>query len=229
MKTRISLFSLIVTTVLANPVAAQEFSLGADVVSRYVWRGIDFGNSASIQPSLEFSAGKLVIGTWASYAMSPVSADASEHDLYLSYTAGPISIGVTDYYFPNSKGEAADFFNFENPDGAHVLEPFISFNGVEGFPVTILAAINAYNEADQSIYLNASIAPTVQDVDLSLGAGFSARESEWYATGGFSMIDLSIGASKSIPFTNKFKLPVFVQYILNPTAERSYLVFGFSL
>ena len=37
---------LSVPSVLAQP----EVSLGADLVSRYVWRGLDFGQSAAVQP-----------------------------------------------------------------------------------------------------------------------------------------------------------------------------------
>lgn len=82
----------------AQVLLAQSFSLGADVVSRYVWRGTDFGESISIQPALTYTHGGFSIGSWASYAADPSSAGVNEHDLWLSFAAGPISVGVTDYY-----------------------------------------------------------------------------------------------------------------------------------
>ena len=36
-----------------------DINPSADIVSRYVWRGIDFGGSPSIQPSLTFQNGNL--------------------------------------------------------------------------------------------------------------------------------------------------------------------------
>ncbi len=48
---------------LSVGIQAQEktsgFSLGADLVSRYIWRGVDFGGpSPHIQPYLEYAFGK---------------------------------------------------------------------------------------------------------------------------------------------------------------------------
>ena len=55
---------LFVGTCLAPPAQAQSVDLGADIMSRYVWRGTDFGNTAAIQPSLSFSSGGFTVGAW---------------------------------------------------------------------------------------------------------------------------------------------------------------------
>src|SRR5690625_3783970 len=47
----------LVAALCATDAEAQRFNVGADIVSRYVWRGTDFGESVSIQPTLSFSAG----------------------------------------------------------------------------------------------------------------------------------------------------------------------------
>lgn len=69
---------LLGTLLLATMVRAQEVQLGADVVSRYIWRGTDFGESMSVQPGLSLSVGALTVGTWASYAISAPGAGANE-------------------------------------------------------------------------------------------------------------------------------------------------------
>ncbi|MEX0821720.1 MAG: hypothetical protein WD021_06210 [Rhodothermales bacterium] len=221
------LITVAIMTGVSTPVAAQDVSLGADVVSRYVWRGTDFGESASIQPSLSFNSGGFEVGTWASYAVSPVSAGLNEHDIWVGYTAGPVSVGVTDYYFPAPGGSG--FFDFDNGEGAHTLEPYVAFGGTETFPVSLFAGYLAYNDPDNSLYLNASVPFAVSGVDMSFGVGASAGESGWYGTDGFAIIDVALTGSKSIPITDSFELPVFVQYVLNPDAERTFLVFGVSL
>jgi hypothetical protein len=211
---------------LASSASAQDFSLGADVVSRYIWRGADFGESASIQPSLAVSSGGFEIGTWASYATNPESAGANEHDLWIGFTTGPLSFGVTDYYFPNA---GADFFNFDGDgEGAHMIEPYVSVTGPEVFPVTLFAGYFAHNDPDNSVYLNASYPFAVEGVDLSFDLGASATESALYGTDGFGVTDITLAASKSVPLTDAFALPLSVAYILNPYAERSFLVFGIS-
>ena len=43
---------------------AQEVSVGMEFYNRYVFRGVDFGNAPSLQPSLEFSTGGFTLGAW---------------------------------------------------------------------------------------------------------------------------------------------------------------------
>lgn len=213
-------------TLITAPAGAQSFDLGADVVSRYVWRGADYGESASVQPALSFSSGGFEAGTWASYAMNPDGAAANEHDIWISYSTGPVSFGVTDYYFPNA---GFDFFDFDDDgDGAHMVEPFVAVSGPERFPIAVYAGIFAYNDPDHSIYLNATYPFAIDGIDLSFGVGASAAESAVYGTDAFGIIDMSLAASKNIPVTDGFSLPLSVAYILNPTAEMSFLVVGLS-
>ncbi len=227
MKKLLTILSLAFALAWTLPASAQEFSFGADIVSRYIFRGIDFGESASVQPSLTFSSGGLEIGTWASYATNPGSADANEHDLWIGYSAGAFSVGITDYYFPNA---GVEFSNFDGDgEGGHLIEPYASFGGTDSFPVTLYAAYVAHNDPDNSLYINASIPFAVGGMEMSFGIGASAGESALYLTEGFSIIDMVLGASKSIPITDKFELPVSVSYILNPTDDKSFLVFGISL
>ena len=227
MKKLLTILSLAFALSWSLPASAQEFSFGADIVSRYIFRGIDFGESASVQPSLTFSSGGLEIGTWASYATNPGSADVNEHDLWIGYSAGAFSVGITDYYFPNGGVAFSDFSG--DGEGAHWIEPYASFGGTDSFPVTLYAAYMAHNDVDNSLYLNASMPFAVGGMEMSFGIGASAGESALYLTEGFSIIDMVLGASKSIPITDKFELPVSISYILNPTEDKSFLVFGISL
>lgn len=211
---------------------AQQVDFGADFVNRYVWRGIDFGKSSSIQPYIEFTSSGLTVGTWASYAISPVenstvsAVGAAEHDLYLSYSFGNISVGLTDYYFPTG----SEFFDFDNGGaGAHYIEPHISFTGSQNFPITLYGAINAYNDPDHSIYLEASIPFSVGDTDMVLTVGGVPVESAYYGTVKAGIININLSVSREIQITEKFSLPIFGGYILNPYAQQSYLIFGFGL
>ncbi len=224
--TRLTALILLAFALGAGSAVAQSFDLGADVVSRYVWRGTDYGESASIQPALSFSSSGFEIGTWASYAMNPEGAPANEHDIWASFTAGALTFGVTDYYFPNL---GVGFFDFSGDgEGGHYIEPFLSLTGPSSFPLTFYAGYFAHNDPDNSVYLSASYPVAVDGIDLSLGVGASAVESALYGTDGFGVIELNLAASKSIPVTEGFSLPLTVAYILNPYAEKSFLVVGLS-
>lgn len=225
-RTLVSGLVLAAAFVLPLTVSAQSFSIGSDLMSRYVWRGTDFGESLSIQPTLEFSSGGLAIGTWASYSIAADGSGANEHDIYLSYTAGAFSFGVTDYYFPGPGG--VGFFDFSDEgDGAHWIEPFISFAPSESF--SLWASVFAYNDPDNSIYIEGSYAFEVDDVSLGLTAGLVPSESAFYGNSDFALVNVGLSASKEVPITDQFSLPVSVSYIINPDSERTFLVFGISL
>ena len=221
-------FALLFMLAFVGTAAAQSFGLGADIVSRYIWRGTDFGESASIQPYLSFSTGSFEIGSWASYSVSADGASGNEHDLYVSISLGSISIGLTDYYFPAP--DATDFFNFESDgEGAHWIEPNVSYEGSGSFPISLYAAMMLYNDPDNSLYLEASLPLAVEGVDAGITAGFVAGESGFYGTAGAALVNLGLSASKEIALAEDFSLPVSVAYIVNPAAERSFLVFGLNI
>ena len=216
-------------------VQAQSISLGADFFNRYVWRGYDFGDSFSIQPSLALSAGNFELGTWGSYSISADGAGANEHDLYASYSIGlgssaSLDLTVTDYYFPNSDGEARFWSNFDGDgEGAHWIELMGSLTLPETFPLTLSAAFMAYNDPDNSIYLEASVPFSVSDVDLGLTLGMVTSDSGFYGVNGASVVNLGLSASKDLQITDSFALPLNAAYIMNPATDQTYLVFGFSL
>ena len=210
---------------------AQSVDLGADIMSRYVWRGTDFGNSAAIQPSLSFSSGGFTVGAWGSFDLSPTNGSAvNENDLYASYavetSAGTFSVSVTDFYFSNPENE---FFDYDNP-GAHVIEPGLSYSG----PVSLSASINAYGRnGENEVWLEASVPFSVQDVDLSLALGGTPNDgARYYGTDAdtdAAITKFSLTASRSLKLTDSFSLPVMASYYLNPYTERSYFIFGISL
>jgi Bacterial protein of unknown function (Gcw_chp). len=70
-----------------------ETSVGADIVSGYIWRGQDLGG-VSVQPSLSVSYKGLSLGAWGSVGLE--SKDTKEFDLTLGYSTGGFSVSVTD-------------------------------------------------------------------------------------------------------------------------------------
>ena len=217
------------------PAAYGQVSLGADFVSRYVWRGVDFGESFSVQPALTFGASGFEIGAWASYSISQDGSGANEHDIWASYSfalsdGASVSIGITDYYFPSPGGIPFSDFD-DDGSGAHLIEPGLSVTGPESFPVTVYGAFMVYNDPNDSFYLEASVPISANDVALGLTTGFSMGESTLYGTNTLTLINLGLTAARDIKITDDFSLPVFVGFVLNatPDNERTHLVFGFSL
>ena len=190
------MYSLLVLSMLYG-----EVTIGADVVSRYVWRGTDFGNAAAVQPGIETAVGPVTLGAWGSWSISPGPADASgnECDLYASTTVGPVGLTLTDYFFPAYAGTDS----LTNID-KHIIE--VS-GGADVGPVSVLAAANVSGDDDNSTYLELTYGA------FSLGLGNGA-----YSTDGeFAPVSIGVSASR-----DNFS----ASYIINPDQETSFLVFG---
>lgn len=212
-----------------------QLKFGTDFYSRYIWRGLDFGDSPALQPSLSYTLGGLTVGAWASYAFPTMAATYSENDLYLSYTYATKSIGsfsliCNDYYLP-SVGIPFGYFKptDSNPVAAHTLEGGLSYSGAEKFPISLALYTNISNDPDNSAYIQASYPFTVDDATLTLTTGFVPSKSIYYATSKGGIINFGITAAKTVALSDRFSLPINVSYVSNPTQDKTYLVFGGSL
>lgn len=230
---KLTLLALLVcSSGISNELFGQQFNIGADIMSRYVWRGADFGNSPSIQPSVSFSSGIFEIGAWAAYPTSFESAEVSENDLYASLTfetdqGGSFGVGVTDYYFPNG---GQKFFNYDNGgNGAHFIEPNISYSGPSSFPISFYGGFFVHNEPDNSIYLELSYPFSLDGTDITIFGGGTPQESGFYGTNKAGIINTGLSVSREIKITEAFSIPLTGSYILDAYHENAYLVFGFSL
>lgn len=208
-----------------------ETSVGADLVSGYVWRGQELGG-ASIQPAMSIAYKGLSLGAWGSVCVSSLDAVAKqEFDLTLGYSLGNFSVSVTDYWF-SYRGADPDYFNYG--DGtAHVLEAQVGydFGFLSANWYTNIAGADGENKDGKMAYSSyiALAAPfTLGGLDWTAEVGATPWGTSFYGTEGFALCDVSLGASKSIPVTESFSLPLFTKVTWNPSAEAAYFVVGVS-
>jgi hypothetical protein len=120
-----------------------SYDVSADLVSRYVWRGTQYGgNGPSIQPNLCLTWGGLNVGFWGAYSINGTNS-SQELDIYASYTFwnDMFTFGVTDYFFTNDSLHE-DPLNFKQNSTGHILEPSLAFNGTDKIPFHLLLAAN---------------------------------------------------------------------------------------
>lgn len=212
--------------------AAQEINVGADIVSKYIWRGLEINKSPNIQPALGFSSSGFDAGFWGSYSIDNYSATDAysyEIDAYIGYTfstaAGDFGLLLTDYYYPNAGIKIGKFDG--DGIGAHTIEIAASYSG----PISILAAYNLHNDIGNNMYFEIGYSTSVGDVGLDFFVGATPGSEDnpvYYGTDNFSIINIGVKGSKNIKVTEDFQLPVFTSFILNPKAEIGYMIFGIS-
>lgn len=219
-------------TTLAQEKEKVETTIAADVVSQYVWRGLEAG-SVSLQPTLGIGYKGLSLSAWGSVGLTD-PADTKEFDLTLSYTAGGFNIGITDYWFSAGGDPEGRYFMYVANNTNHVFEANIGYDfGVASIQwFTNFAGNDGLNKDGKraySSYVEATVPFTLATVDWSATAGAVPFATDFYGTTGFAVTNLSLKATKDIKVTDSFSIPVFGQVVANPCSQKAYLVFGFTL
>ena len=200
-----------------------EASVGADLVSGYIWRGQDLGG-VSVQPSLSLGYKGFSLAAWGSVGFE--QSDTKELDLTLGYGIGGFSVAVTDYWFDTEK-----YFQYSAHSTAHVFEATL---GYDFGPVALSWNTNfagadyfkSNGKRSYSTYIEASAPFRLGGLDWAAEVGLTPWEGA-YSTG-FNVVNIGLKAAKDIRFNDRFSLPVFAKVTVNPNSEGAYFVFGMS-
>ena len=218
---------------MVNTAKAQdkpEVSVSADFVNQYIWRGQDLGD-ISVQPTLGVAYKGLSITAWGSVGLSD-NKDTKEFDLTLSYSLGNFNIGITDYWFntPNDR-----YFSYAAHKTSHVFEANIGYD----FGLCALQwytnfagndGVNKSGDRAYSSYVELSAPFKLGGADWTAAVGAVPYATSFYGeAGGFAVTNVSLKASKDINITKTFSVPVFAGIYANPSTEKAYLAFGFTL
>lgn len=224
---------IIGATTVANAQEKWEASVGADLVSSYIWRGQDLGG-VSIQPSISIAKSGFSLTAWGSVGFDKPDyaegKDLQEIDLTLGYEIKGFSIAVTDYYL----NEESKYFNYSSHSSPHVFEATL---GYDFGPVALCwntnFAGNDYYKADgkraYSTYIEASAPFKISGIDFCAEVGLTPWEGMYSEGSDFCVTNLGIKAAKDIQITKSFTIPVFAKLTFNPRTEGAYFAFGLSL
>lgn len=215
----------------AKSVMAQaSFSASMDIYNQYIWRGFNFGDSPSLQPSFMFDDSNLEIGVWGAFSTmrNPTSESKAytETDAYASYSiptasSGSFSLGITDYFFPStSTGYYFDFNKY------HVFEANLGYSGPKSFPIGLSANINfAGADKQNSVYLQASYPILTATFTL----GIIPMKTAYYGLNKAGVVLLGLSNTQDVKITDKFSLPVNGAVQVNPYTKNIYLLFGVTI
>ena len=227
--TTLVLSALLVSTFAAAQESAGSFEVtpGVDFVSKYIWRGMNQGGGASIQPSLTLGWDfGLSLGMWGSSSIADF--DKKEVDLSLGFEKGGFSATFTDYWW---EGEGAKYGHYKDD---HYFELGLAYNFGDNVPLTISWATMLFageaSELDEnddrmySTYINFSYDFDVKGTTLTPAIGINPWKSQFDDE--FSVLDITLTGSKEIEITDKFKLPLFVQLVVSPAFDDVHAVVG---
>jgi hypothetical protein len=226
----------IIIIISTSPAVGQEAvktSAGADIVSKYVWRGVNQGTGVSLQPALGIAYKGFSLGAWGSVSSNPVPY---ELDFSFGYSIRGFSAGITDYYWNGSEGS---FFDYHADN--HLFEGNLAYTFGEKFPLTLswntffAGTMDKDEKGKQqfSTYIEAAYDFSLGGLDFTASVGAAPWDSyAWLvpANGkaGFQVSSVSLRGTKALEITPTFSIPLFVQCIFSPATDASHLVLGFS-
>jgi len=211
--------------------AVKNFSVGADFVNNYVWRGLLYSSAPNVQPYLTYTSKSenFNIGAWGSYSLSDFY---SEVDFFVDYTIGPLTIAVWDYFTMQNINNNKYFYYGDTT--MHALEVSAIFTGPEAFPISLTVGtfvlgndVDENGDAYYSTYIEAAYPLKWGNNQLDLALGITPSEGLYGSE--LAVCNVSIVHSREIKITDNFSIPVSAKLIVNPHLENIYLVLALNI
>ncbi|NDW12823.1 hypothetical protein D0T50_07955 [Bacteroides sp. 214] len=207
--------------------AAQEFSIGADLVTTFMWRGMKCAD-ASFQPYMTIDMGKFSFMAWNNTNLNDFGQDV---DLFLSYEDKGFRIEVADY-FVEAAGEKFNYFDYKAHSTNHMFDATVSYQLSGKLPIkflwsTIFAGddyCKVNGDRAYSSYLEVSYPFTAKGIDFNAEVGITPWEG-MYADD-FNLVNIGLEAAKKVKITETISLPISIKFIANPAEERTHIVFA---
>lgn len=209
----------------------SEIVFGADIVNRYIWRGLDLGSAPAIQPYFFWNKAGFSIGTWGSYSFNGNFAEA---DIMASYNYKFITVGLTDFFFPVEGFNVNNqYFNYKSGETTHALEASVKFTGPENLPFNFLigtvfygADLDANLDNVYSTYLELMYPFSANKLDFEVFMGAVLNDEPNLYADGAGVINMGFKASKPIKISDEYSMGAFFSLVVNPKYENIHLVFG---
>ena len=251
---KIIALALAAITLLPTLSAAQEkleASLSADLVSHYMWRGLDMAG-ISLQPNASIAWQGLSLAASASTGFE--KDDLQDLDITLGYNRWGFNIGVTDYWTKDVDERNRYFYYGGEHECPHQLEANIGYTckygSIQAYTMVYGNDYKINGDRAYSTYIELSVPFRAGGLDWDIraaitpmeSAGFSYEEliinefgreqrvtrGEWLYGESFTCNMASIRATKDLKFKS-FRVPVFVELHTNPYLQRANFILGVSI
>jgi len=206
--------ALALVLALAGPVVAQDevgISIGADLVSDYLWRGQLRNGDGALQPWAEVDFSGFTFNVWGSMDLDDEPNDSDFEFTELDLT-GSYSIPVGEVY---TLDVGAIYYDFPNTDAESTIEVFGTFTLTD---VTFTPYVSLYYDIDEVegfyLQIGGSYGQELETlnwkVDVSLGAGSEDYNESYFGTDSFALNDLTATFTVAFPFSEQLEVTAFV-------------------
>lgn len=208
-----------------DTIPALSATVSVDLVSHYIWRGQDYGQTPSVQPGLSATWKDFTLGYWGAYRIA--GSGDHEFDFYLEKTVGPVTFSIWDYW-SICDTTSNDFLDYKKNTTSHLLEAQVLLSGGEKLPFNLLGSYFFYGaDPTKSMYIELQYVHSFGTIDTQIFAGFQPK-GEFYASKA-AFVNVGCSATKSLKMTKNWSIPLSLSLNYNPDIQKVYLVGGITL
>lgn len=208
-----------------DTIPALSATVSVDLVSHYIWRGQDYGQTPSVQPGLSATWKDFTLGYWGAYRIA--GSGDHEFDFYLEKTVGPVTFSIWDYW-SICDTTSNDFLDYKKNTTSHLLEAQVLLSGGEKLPFNLLGSYIFYGaDPTKSMYIELQYVHSFGTIDTQIFAGFQPK-GEFYASKA-AFVNVGCSATKSLKMTKNWSVPLSLSLNYNPDIQKVYLVGGITL
>ncbi len=206
-----------------------DLQAGLDVVSRYVWRGLQFSDAPNFQPYATISYGGLSLTGFGSYATSKSYA---EIDWTIAYSLHGLTLSVVDFYNEEEDLSMNDYFDWKRATTVHLVETSLTWElPVEKFPLVATvstlvygADLNSNGNQNLSTYFELLYPFSIKDYSLSAFVGATGNKGYYAEKAAF--VNTGISLVRPVEVTDRFAFDLNMSFIVNPRAEDAFFIVG---
>ncbi|MBE6220924.1 MAG: hypothetical protein IJB87_00545 [Alistipes sp.] len=232
------LIFIVLLSITSSAVAQERVTAYStvDITNHYLWRGQRLAD-VSIQPVLGIKWRGLNFFAWGNTQVAPPANQDPvkfEIDLFLKYQLTPrFNVALKDVY-TNTRGNG--FFSYGRiGEASHGVELVLNYDWrylITEWTTTIFGhdGLNKKGERSYSSYLLTTVPFRIGKVNFGAMLGVVPYYTSRYDdnSSGFHVNMVSLKATYDIPISERsgYKLPVYSQFMVNPSNEQAYLQVG---
>lgn len=224
----LSLLSLCLTA----QVPKYTCNINAELTSKYVWRGQEYGTSPTLFSSLQFQYQHINAALIGGYALN---GSHQEVDICIGYQYKNIYIGLSDYYYPSAVGKTDNYWDVSKLTG-HYGELYAMYQPTR-LPLQLLLSTYVYgadkNNKQQnaySTYAEANYTFTIGNTQqLTLGCGTALNKGLYTKyTDAPRVVNTFVCYQNKLSIKQK-QIPVTCAFIYNPYINKSFITSSIKL
>jgi hypothetical protein len=199
-----------------NDSTKKDFDLNTEVslLSRNIWRGLDYGTSPAAQGTLALRHEHFEVGSFATVSLNGNKAGYGNWlELYVTGKFKDFQLTVDDYFFFNSIDSLNNYFDWDQNKTQHFIEGRLKYDSEK---LDLTAGYCFYrNLADKStgVYLEGEYSPN-KNISFIVGGLTSSSWLSFYDGGGITTIGAS--GKRELNLTQSFSMIVKCSLLFNP-------------